>query len=263
MGQPFSSQITRQKSRCDPRDGSCARTPKSVGRAHVLRKASRAFRHPRFASCCARFTGGCGGVVGFQRIDWSVFNRWLISVTLPGVETSIEQRVIELRYAGVVIGKATVSGPIDESGDKSVFVPVPDPVAGRDQGRNQDRRPHAGRACDRRRRIDRLGEVRHEDPHRRRGCRRDIGVRARERACAVGARGRLAPGVAPAAGAPSAPAPSAESAPVDGAVVAEGDVDVSAAHGDSNSDGVPGTGDGGGPSGAQGGGGGRRRRRRR
>ena len=44
------------------------------------------------------------------------------------METSIEQRVIELRYAGVVIGKATVSGPIDEGGDKSVFVPVPDPL---------------------------------------------------------------------------------------------------------------------------------------
>src|SRR5438876_1173542 len=104
MGQPFSSQITRQKPRCDPRDGSWARTPKTVGRAHALRKASRVFRRPRFA-VVARASQRLWRSRRISTTGWSVFNRWLISVTLPGVETSIEQRVIELRYAGVVIGK--------------------------------------------------------------------------------------------------------------------------------------------------------------
>jgi len=183
------------------------------------------------------------------------------------VETSIEQRVIELRYAGVVIGKATVSGPIDEGGDKSVFVPVPDPLpVGTKVGIKIDDRMLDGRVI----------AVAESTDSAKCGMKVRIGGAAAGATSASGpanAAAQSAPAAAqsvpaaaaqspPAAGAPSAPVPSAESAPVDGAVVAETDVDVSAAHSDSNSDGVPGTGDGGGPSGAQGGGGRRRRRRR-
>jgi hypothetical protein len=185
------------------------------------------------------------------------------------VDTSIEQRVIELRYAGVVIGKATVSGPIDEGGDKSVFVPVPDPLpVGTKVGIKVDDRMLDGRViavaestdsakCGMKVRIGgaSAGATSASGPA-------NPAAQSAPAAGTVSAPAASAPS-APAAGAPSAPAPSAESAPVDGAVVAESDVDVSAAQGDSNSDGVPGAGDGGGPSGAQGGGGGGRRRRRR
>jgi hypothetical protein len=174
------------------------------------------------------------------------------------VETSIEQRVIELRYAGVVIGKATVSGPIDEGGE-SLFVPVPDPLpVGTKVGIKIDDRMLDGRVI----------AVAESTDSAKCGMKVRIGGAAAGATSASGpanAPAQSAPAAsapsAPAAGAPSAPAPSAESAPIDGAVAAESDVDVSAAHGDSNSDGVPGNGDGGGPSGGQGGG--RRRRRRR
>ena len=200
MRQPFSSQITRQKPRCDPRDGGCARTAKSVGRALVLRKPSRALQAPPLRTCCARFTEGCGGVRRFSTSTGSASTRWLVSVTLP--------------WRGN-LHRAPVRGRGDRQGNRvgtdrrrrrqERVRAGSRSLAGRDQGRNQDRRPHARGACDRCRRIDRLGEVRHEGPHWRRRGRRDIGVRARERTCAVGARGERA--AAPAAGAPSAPAP--------------------------------------------------------
>ena len=161
---------------------------------------------------------------------------------------------IELRYAGVVIGKTTVSGPIDESGDKSVFVRVPDPLpVGTKVGIKVDDRTIDGRVI----------AVAESTDSSKCGMKIRIGGVAAAVTSASGPVKAPAPPApaAPAAGAPSAPAPSMDSAPVDGAVVAEGEVDVSAAHSEGNSDGVPGPGDGGGPSGAQGGG--RRRRRRR
>jgi hypothetical protein len=169
------------------------------------------------------------------------------------VDTSIELRVIELRYAGVVIGKATVSGPVDEGGDKSVFVPVPDPLpVGTKVGIKIDDRTLDGRVI----------AVAESTDSAKCGMKVRIGGASASATSASGSASAPAPAQsAPAAAAPSAPAPSVESAPIDGAVAAEGDVDVSAAHSDGNSDGVPGAGDGGGPSGAQGGG--RRRRRRR
>ncbi len=166
---------------------------------------------------------------------------------------------IELRYAGVVIGKATVSGPIDEGGDKSVFVPVPDPLpVGTKVGIKIDDRTLEGRVT----------AVAESTDSAKCGMKVRISGAAAGATSASGvanAPAQSAPAAsapsAPAAGAPSAPAPSMESAPIDGAVVAEGDVDVSVAHSDGNGDGVPGAGDGGGQPGGQGGG--RRRRRRR
>ena len=163
---------------------------------------------------------------------------------------------IELRYAGVVIGKATVSGPIDEAGDKGVFVQVPDPLpVGTKVGIKIDDRTLDGRVI----------AVAESTDSTKCGMKVRIGGAAASATSTSGpvhAPAQPAPAQsAPAAGAPSVPAPSVESAPVDGAVVAEGEVDVSAAHSEGSSDGVPGAGDGGGPSGAQGGG--RRRRRRR
>jgi len=181
----------------------------------------------------------------------SVFHHGLVSVTLRDVETPIE-----LRYAGVVIGKATVSGPIDESGDKSVFIQVPDPLpVGSKVGLKIDDRTLEGRV---------IGVAESTDSAKC-GMKVRIGGVASSTTSASGAANAPAQSApapaAPAAAVPSAAAPSMDSAPIDGAVVAEGDVDVSAAHSDGASDGVPGAGDGGGPSGAQGGG--RRRRRRR
>jgi hypothetical protein len=181
-------------------------------------------------------------------VEASVFHHRPVSVTLRFVDTSIE-----LRYAGVVIGKATVSGPVDESGDKSVFVPVPDPLpVGTKVGLKIDDRTLEGRV---------IGVAESTDSSKC-GMKVRIGGAAKTGTSTATSASDPAPApAATAAGAPSAPAPSMDSAPVDGAVVTEGDVDVSVAHGDGSSDGVPGAGDGGGPSGAQGGG--RRRRRRR
>jgi len=178
----------------------------------------------------------------------SVFHHELLSVTLCGVTTSIE-----LRYAGVVIGKATVSDPIDESGEKTVFIKVPDPLpVGSKVGVKIDDHSLDGRVIA----VSESAES------------AKCGMNVRIGGASVGP----SPGATSASGAaavpaqspsdaPSASAPTTDSAPIDGAVVADGDVDMSAAHSDGNSDGVPGVGDGGGPSGAQGGG--RRRRRRR
>ena len=171
------------------------------------------------------------------------------------METSSELRVIELRYAGVVIGKATVSGPIDEGGDKSVFVPVPDPLpVGTKVGIKVDDRTLDGRVI----------AVAESTDTSKCGMKVRIGGVAAAATSASGAANAPAQPApaAPVTAAPAAPAPHVDSAPIDGAVAADGDVDVSAAHGDGASDGVPSGGDGGGPSGAQGGGGRRRRRRR-
>lgn len=174
---------------------------------------------------------------------------------------------IELRYAGVVIGKAIVSGPIDESGESSVFVPVPDPLpVGTKVGLKVDDRTLDGRViavaestesskCGMKIRIGGASSAKSS------GTSSNV---AAPSAPAPSVSSGSAAGAGPAAGAPSAPAPAMESAPIDGAVSAESGTDVSAAHGDGSSDGVPGVDDGaGGQSGPQGGGGGRRRRRRR
>lgn len=190
---------------------------------------------------------------------WSFFNQPLISVTLRAVETSIE-----LRYAGVVIGKATVSGPIDESGENSVFVPVPDPLpVGTKVGLKVDDRTLDGRViavaestesskCGMKIRIGGASSA------------KSSGTSSNVAAPSAPAAPAPAAHSGPAAGAPAAPAPAMESAPIDGAVSAESGTDVSAAHGDGSSDGVPSGDEGaGGQSGPQGGGGGGRRRRRR
>jgi hypothetical protein len=168
------------------------------------------------------------------------------------VETSIELRDIELRYAGVVIGKATVSGPVDESGDKSVFVSVPDPLpVGTKVGLKIDDRTLEGRV---------IGVAESTDSAKC-GMKVRIGGVAAAVTSASGAANAPAQPAPAAAGTPSAPAPAMDSAPIDGAVSAEGGTDVSAAHGDGSSDGAPGAEEAGGQSGGQGGG--RRRRRRR
>jgi hypothetical protein len=171
------------------------------------------------------------------------------------VETSIE-----LRYAGVVIGKATVSGPVDESGGNSLFVSVPDPLpVGTKVGLKIDDRTLEGRV---------IGVAESTDSAKC-GMKIRIGggaapgpaVSATSASGPANAAAQSAP-AASSSGAPSAPAPATESAPIDGAVSAEGGTDVSAAQGDGGADGgAAGGEDGGGPSGGQGGG--RRRRRRR
>lgn len=174
---------------------------------------------------------------------------------------------IELRYAGVVIGKATVSGPIDESGESSVFVPVPDPLpVGTKVGLKIDDRTLDGRViavaestesskCGMKIRIGGVSSAKSG------GTSPSVATHSAPTAAAPAA---PAPS-GPAAGAPTAPAPVMELAPIDGAVSAESGTDVSVAQGDGSSDGVPSGGDegAGGQSGPQGGGGGRRRRRRR
>jgi hypothetical protein len=169
------------------------------------------------------------------------------------VETSIE-----LRYAGVVIGKATVSGPIDESGENSLFVPVPDPLpVGTKVGLKVDDRTFEGRVI----------AVAESTESAKCGMKIQIGAAAAgattSATTASGAANAAAqPAVAVVAGAPSEPAPAIESAPIDGTVAAEAGADVSVAHGEVSADGTPGTEDGGGQSGGQGGGGRKRRRRR-
>ncbi len=171
------------------------------------------------------------------------------------METSIELRDVELRYAGVVIGKATVSGPIDEGSENSVFVSVPDPLpVGTKVGLKIDDRTLEGRVI----------AVAESTESAKCGMKIRIGGAASgSAASATSASGaaNAAAQSAPAAGAPTAPAPAAESAPIDGAVSAESSADVSVAHGEGSGDGAPGGEDGGGQPGAQGGG--RRRRRRR
>jgi len=154
------------------------------------------------------------------------------------VETSIE-----LRYAGVVIGKVTVQGPIDESGGNSLFVSVPDPLpVGTKIGLKVDDRALEGRV---------------------------IGVAESADSAKCGMKIRIGSAASAAAAAPSAPAPATESAPIDAGVSAEGSTDISVAQGDASGEGgasggeggASGGEDGGGSSGGQGGG--RRRRRRR
>ena len=234
-----------------------------VGLSRAIRKAPRARPANAPSQLLRALHTGLWRNVGFSTSDWSVFNQSLISVTLRVVETSIE-----LRYAGVVIGKATVSGPIDESGESSVFVPVPDPLpVGTKVGLKIDERTLDGRVI----------AVAESTESSKCGMKIRIGgASSAPRSSggpASGAQAAPAPAPAPAAapagaaGTPAAPAPVMESAPIaDGAVSAESGPDLSAAHADGASDGVPGVDDGaGGQSGPQGGGGGggRRRRRRR
>ena len=167
---------------------------------------------------------------------------------------------IELRYAGVVIGKATVSGPIDESAENSVFVQVPDPLpVGTKVGLKIDDRTLDGKVI----------AVAESTESSKCGMKIHIGgaSSAKSSGGSASAATQSAPAApapsAPAAGTPTAPAPVMESAPIDGAVSAESGTDVSAAQGDGSSDGVPSGDEGGvGQSGAQGGGGRKRRRRR-
>ncbi len=166
---------------------------------------------------------------------------------------------IELRYAGVVIGKATVSGPIDESGENSVFVPVPDPLpVGTKVGIKIDDRTLDGRVI----------AVAESTESSKCGMKIRISGAASAKSSGGPSAGATpstpaAPApTAPAAGTPTAPAPAMESAPIDGAVSADSGTDVSAAHGDGSTEGVPSGDEGGGQAGGQGGGGRRRRRRR-
>ena len=232
-----------------------------VGPSRAIRKAPRAHPgHRVFAAvACASHRAVAERRVFNQRMV--VFNQSLNSVTLRAVETSIE-----LRYAGVVIGKATVSGPIDESGESSVFVSVPDPLpVGTKVGLKIDDRALDGRVI----------AVAESSESSKCGMKIRIGGASSASKSSSGAASGSTPPVpaasAPAAVADAAPAPAAsapaapatESAPIDGAVSAEGATDLSAAHGDGSSEGVPGGEEAGGQPGGQGGGGGRRRRRRR
>jgi hypothetical protein len=162
---------------------------------------------------------------------------------------------IELRYAGVVIGKATVADPIDESGQNGVFVPVPDPLpVGTKVGVKIDDRTLDGRVI----------AVAESTESAKCGMKIRIGGTAASTTSTSGAANgtsQASPAAPAVSGAPTAPAPATESAPIDGAVSAEGGADVSAANVDGTSDGAPGGEEGGGQSGGQGGG--RRRRRRR
>jgi hypothetical protein len=134
------------------------------------------------------------------------------------VETSIE-----LRYAGVLIGRATVAGEIDES---SLFLPVPDPLpVGTKVSLKLGDRAVEGRV---------IGVSESSEPSK---CGMKIRVGG-----AVGS-------VAVSAAAAPAAMPSAE-------MPAEG----SGAHSDGGGDGVPSAEDGGVNSGATGG---RRKKRRR
>ena len=141
---------------------------------------------------------------------------------------------IELGYAGVVIGRVTVSGEIDENG---LFLPLPDPLpVGTRLNLKID-----GRAADA----------------------RVIAVSESAEPGKAGMKVRIGP--AGAAGAAAVPA-TAVSAPVGDsrAPSAEAPAEPSDAHaGDGGGDGIPTADETAGNSGAVGGGGGRRRRRRR
>ena len=138
---------------------------------------------------------------------------------------------IELGYAGVVIGRVTVSGEIDENG---LFLPLPDPLpVGTRLNLKID-----GRAADA----------------------RVIAVSESAEPGKAGMKVRIGP-----AGAAAVPA-AAVSAPVGDsrAPSAEAPAEPSDAHaGDGGGDGIPTADETAGNSGAVGGGGGRRRRRRR
>jgi len=142
------------------------------------------------------------------------------------VETSIE-----LGYAGVVIGRVTVSGEIDENG---LFLPLPDPLpVGTRLNLKID-----GRAADA----------------------RVIAVSESAEPGKAGMKVRIGPAGAAAVPAAAVSAPVADSR----APSAEAPAEPSDAHaGDGGGDGIPTADETAGNSGAVGGGGGRRRRRRR
>jgi hypothetical protein len=159
---------------------------------------------------------------------------------------------IELRYAGVVIGKATVADPIDECGQSSLFVSVPDPLpVGTKVGIKVDDRTFDGRVM----------SVAESTDSAKCGMKIRIGGSATSASGAANGTAQSSSSSSDSSVAPPAPAPATEPAPIEGAVSAEGSADVSAAHGDGSSDGAPGGEEGGGQSGGQGGG--KRRRRRR
>ena len=179
----------------------------------------------------------------------------------PCVETSIE-----LRYAGVVIGKVTVAGAdpgadpgaIDENG---LFLSVPDPLpVGTKVSLKIDERAVEGRV---------IGVAESTDPAK---CGMRIRIGAATKVAATASASAPPPPPAPAAvpvavaPAPSAPvetAPTEPAAPADAAVAAAVDAgaDLSSVQSDGASDGGPSSEEGAGPSGGSGGG--RRRRRRR
>lgn len=148
---------------------------------------------------------------------------------------------IELRYAGVVIGKATVAGEIDEGG---LFLPVPDPLpVGTKVTLKIDDRPVDGRV---------ISVSESADPAK-------CGMKIRIGGAAATSTGPVASASASPPATASADAPPAEAAGAVAAVVDAGS-DLSTAQSDGSGDGAPGAED---SSGQSGGSGGRRKKRRR
>src|SRR6266700_4014596 len=75
----------------------------------AIRKGASNQTHGEVTACCGRFT-----------VTVLVFPAARFQLCSVSVETTIE-----LGYAGVVIGRVTVAGEIDENG---LFLPVPDPL---------------------------------------------------------------------------------------------------------------------------------------
>src|SRR6266700_2376646 len=75
----------------------------------AIRKGASNQTHGEVTACCGRFT-----------VTVLVFPAARFQLCSVSVETTIE-----LGYAGVVIGRVTVAGEIDEN---SLFLPVPDPL---------------------------------------------------------------------------------------------------------------------------------------
>jgi hypothetical protein len=148
------------------------------------------------------------------------------------VETSIE-----LRYAGVVIGRVTVAGDIDES---SLFLPIPDPLpVGTKVSLKLDDRAVEGRV---------IGVSESSEPSK-------CGMKVQ-----IGGAGSAAPAAVAAPAAPSpVPSPVPSSVP-SSTPSAEMAAEGSGAHADGPGDGVPNAEDSAGPSGGTGG---RRKKRRR
>jgi hypothetical protein len=162
-------------------------------------------------------------VAAASQVPVVVFPARRFQLDSVSVETSIE-----LGYAGVVIGRVTVSGDIDDGG---LFLPVPDPLP---VGTRLNLKIN-GRAAEARV----ISVLESADPGK-------AGMKVR-----IGA-ATSAPSADSRAAAADSPAPSAEAVP-----------EAADAQADGGGDGVPSADETGGNSGAVSGGGGRRRRRRR
>jgi hypothetical protein len=168
-------------------------------------------------------------VAAASQVPVVVFPARRFQLDSVSVETSIE-----LGYAGVVIGRVTVSGDIDDGG---LFLPVPDPLP---VGTRLNLKIN-GRAAEARV----ISVLESADPGK-------AGMKVRIGAATANSLAPSAPSAPSAAAAADNPGPSAEAVP-----------EAADAQADGGGDGVPSADETGGNSGAVSGGGGRRRRRRR